>query len=301
MFDFLKKKTNNRYEVIVPATSANLGPGFDALGISFELFNRFIFKKSEKYEFVNVKEDYQNEDNLVIVSAKETYKYLKKKEIPFVLEIIENVPVSRGLGSSATCVLAGVIGAMLLSGAKLSDNEIINLATKIEGHPDNVVPAYFGGLCGSVKNKDEIIHSSFDVSKYLIFTALVPPFCMETKKAREVLPKTLDYRDAVYNISRVALIPNAFESGDLDKLNILLSDKMHEPYRYPLIKESEIFIDFAKKNKLPLCLSGSGSTLLLISKGEMVNALEKIKVEANWQYLTLKVAKKGTRWVEYDD
>ena len=83
MFDFLKKKNNNRYEIIVPATSANLGPGFDSLGISFELFNHFYIKRSNKYEFINVNESYQNEDNLVIVSAREAFKYLKKKEIPF--------------------------------------------------------------------------------------------------------------------------------------------------------------------------------------------------------------------------
>ena len=301
MFDFLKKKKNNSFEVIVPATSANLGPGFDVLGIAWELFNHFTFKRSEKYEFINVKEDYQNEDNLVIVSAKRTYQYLKKKEIPFVLEIKENIPVARGLGSSATCVLAGVISAMLLSDAKLTDEEIVSLATTIEGHPDNVVPAYFGSLCSSLVNDGEVVHASYNVSKELLFTAIIPPFSLETKKAREVLPTTLTYRDAIANMSRVALVPDSFSSGDLNKLFVVMNDKMHEPFRYPLISDSSLFIDYAKKNKLPLCISGSGSTLLLISKESKLSQLKKVKSDDDWLYLELKIAKKGTRWVEYDD
>ena len=301
MIDFLKKKQNSRYEVIVPGTSANLGPGFDALGIAWELYNHFFFKRSDKYEYINIKEEYQNEDNLVIVSAKETFKYLKKKEIPFALEIKENVPVSRGLGSSATCILAGVIGAMLLGDARLSDEEIVKIATKVEGHPDNIVPAYYGSLCAIAIDNDDIVFSRFNVSRDLCFTALIPPFSLETKHAREVLPHELSYQDAIYNMSRALIIPNAFETGDLGKLNHVMKDKMHEPYRYPLIKDSEVFREFAIKNELPLCISGSGSTLLLISKENELKQLSNIKLDNEWRYLELKVARKGTRWVEYDD
>lgn len=301
MFDFLKKKNNNRYEIIVPATSANLGPGFDSLGISLELFNHFIIKRSDKYEFINVKEEFQNENNLVIVGAKKTYQYLKKKEIPFSLEIIEEVPVSRGLGSSATCIIAGIVGAMLISSSKLSDDEIINIATSIEGHPDNVVPAYYGSLNSSVMDESNVYHTRYDVDSELIFNVLIPPFEMETKRSREVLPKEISYHDMVYSMSRAISIPKALEIGDIDKLFIYMNDLIHEQYRYPLIKESELFKEYAKIKKYPICISGSGSTLLMISNKSIINDLEKIKTTEKWRYLELKVAKKGTRWVEYDD
>ena len=301
MFDFLKKKNNNRYEIIIPATSANLGPGFDSLGISFDLFNHFFIKRSDKYEFINIDEAYCNEDNLVIVSAKETFKYLKKKEIPFSLEMIQNVPVSRGLGSSATCILAGIIGAMLISDSKLSDDEIVKLATSIEGHPDNVVPAYFGSLTSAFMEGDKVIHTRFEVSSSLVFTALIPPFSLDTKTARSVLPKVVSYNDAIYSMSRAISIPKALELGDINKLLFLLSDKLHEPYRYPLIKDSNLFIDFAKDNKLPLCISGSGSTLLIISLDSIISKLNIIPTSDAWQYLELKVCKKGTTWVEKND
>ena len=300
MFDFLKKN-NNRYEIIVPATSANLGPGFDSLGIGLELFNHFYIKRSEKYEFINVKEEFQNENNLVIIAAKKAYEYLKKKEIPFSLEIKEEVPVSRGLGSSATCILGGIIGAMLISNGKLSDEEIINLATSIEGHPDNIVPAYYGSLNSALMDKDNVYHTRYDVDESLKFTVLIPPFEVETKKSREVLPKEISYHDMVYSLSRAISIPKAMENGDIDKLFILMNDLIHEPYRYPLIKNSDIFIDFAKKNKYPLTISGSGSTLLMISNKTIINDLEKIKLDDKWRYLELKVCKKGTRWVECND
>ena len=300
MFDFLKKNKDT-YEIIVPATSANLGPGFDTLGISFELFNHFIIKRSDKYEFVNVKEEYQNTNNLVIVAARKTYEYLKVKEKPFSLEIKENVPVSRGLGSSATCILAGVIGGMLVSGKHLSDEEIVNIATSVEGHPDNIAPAYYGALTSSFLEDDNVIITQYDVSRDLIFTVLVPDFSLETKKAREVLPKEVNMKDAVYNISRVVGIPKAFEQGDVSKLLHLMSDKLHEPYRYPLIKDSDVFIRFAEKEKLPLCISGSGSTLLLISKESMIDKLNKVKVDSKWGYQELKVCKKGTTWATIND
>ena len=301
MFDFFKKKNNNRYEIIVPATSANIGPGFDSLGISFELFNHFFIKRSDKYEFINVDENYQNEDNLVVVAAKETFKYLKKKEIPFSLEIKEEVPISRGLGSSATCILAGIIGAMLISDSKLSDEEIVSIGTKIEGHPDNIVPAYYGSLTSAFLDDDKVIYTQYDVSSDLVFTALVPPFKVDTKDARSVLPSSVSYKDAVFSLSRAISIPKAIELGDLEKLSYLLKDKLHEPYRYKLINDSSLFLSFAKDKKIPICISGSGSTLLVISNNSIISSLKKVETTDKWEYLELKVCKKGTKWVECND
>ena len=230
------------------------------------------------------------------MASKETFKYLKKKEIPFSLEIKENVPVSRGLGSSATCIIAGVITAMLLSDAKLDDEEIVNIASMVEGHPDNIVPAYYGSLTSAFINGDEVIHTEYNVDSEVVFTLLVPPFSLDTKTARGVLPKEVSMKDAIYSLSRAIAIPKALEEGDINKLYYLFSDHLHEPYRYPLIKDSEVFIDFSKKNKIPLSISGSGSTLLMASSASIKPKLEKLETKEEWNFYELKVCKKGTSW-----
>ena len=301
MFKIIKNKKEDSFEIIVPATSANLGPGFDSLGLSYELFNHFIVKKSDKYEFINVDKAFQNEDNLVIQAALKTFEFLKKKPFAFSLEIKEEVPVSRGLGSSATCILAGVIGAMLMTGSTLSDEEIVSIATSIEGHPDNVVPAYYGSLTSAFMSEGKVFHTSYDVSNDLIFTLLIPPFALDTKKARSVLPNELSYSDFTYSMSRAISIPKALEVGDVDLLYQLFDDKIHEPYRYPLIEDSSVFIKYAKKNRIPLCISGSGSTLLMISRKNIKQELLKLKTSKEWRYLELNICKKGTKWVKHND
>lgn len=289
---------NKKYKIKVPATTANLGPGFDALGAALDIYNEFIIEESSEYKFINIKAEYANKDNLVIQSALKTFKYLKKKEIPFSLEIIENVPIARGMGSSATCIIAGITIAMLLSQKELSDEEIIEIATSIEGHPDNVSPAYYGNLVASVKCEDKVICTTYNISSDLIFTVLIPDFELETEKARGVLPKTISYEDMIFSMSRAINIPKALEDGDLEKLFVLLDDKIHEPYRYELIEDSMEFKKISNKYEIPMCISGSGSTLLMISKKSILKEISKAKTKHNWEFKELKICEKGTSWVE---
>lgn len=280
--------------VKVPGTTANLGPGFDSLGMALSIYNIFEFIEADKYCFDGVKEEYANDNNLIVQSAKRTYCFLNVNEIPFKVKIIENVPIARGLGSSATCIIAGIIAASRLANKFLSDKDILNLSTSIEGHPDNVAPAYLGNLISCFKNNDNVMHFRYNINNSLIFTVLIPDFELETKKSREVLPKVLDYKDVVYNMSRAINIPKALRKGSINGLFYMFQDRMHEPFRFPLIMDSEIFKEYSVNNHLPFCLSGSGPTLLYITKETIKDQLARLETKANWKVLELKCDGVGT-------
>ncbi|MDD3171177.1 MAG: homoserine kinase [Bacilli bacterium] len=282
-----------RIRIRVPGTTANLGPGFDCLGLALNIYNTFIFEENFQWEFINFENKYANENNLVVRSMKKVYEIAKKPMRPFIIEIKEEVPISRGLGSSATCIIAGIMAANFFLDEVLSLDDIIKLATEIEGHPDNIAPAILGSLVSSV-NSESIITVKHDISSNLLFTALIPDFALSTKEAREVLPQELSYHKAIYNMSRAINIPYALKEGDLVMLYHLLTDKMHEPFRMPLIKDASVFQEFAHERQIPFCLSGSGSTLLMISKENLENELKKIDVSTKWRFVTLKPDNSGT-------
>lgn len=281
--------------VKVPATSANLGPGFDCLGIALNLYNTFIFQKKDEFEFINVLEKYCNLNNMVVRSALTTYEYLGVEPICFSLEESEEVPISRGLGSSATCIVAGIMAANYFAGNKLTKSEIVKIATNIEGHPDNVAPAIVGGLVSSVMLEDEVVYTKHRVSENLLFTVCIPNFQLSTAKARQVLPKRLSYYDIVYSMSRAINIPNAISKGDIKILYKLIDDKLHEPYRIKLIQEASRFKELSKRLKVPFCISGSGSTLLYISDREIESKLCNGRYRNKWEFKTLKPDTEGTK------
>jgi len=170
---------------------------------------------------------------------------------------------------------------------------MIKIATEIEGHPDNIAPAFFGSLVSSV-NGEEIITVKHNIDESLRFIVAIPDFSLSTKEAREVIPSKISYADAIYNMSRAINIPKALENGDLEMLLSLMKDKMHQPFRFPLIKDADVFMRFAEEKRIPFCLSGSGSTLLMITKTNLIPELQKLAVTANWRFLELKPDIKGT-------
>lgn len=287
---------NKKYKIKVPATSANLGPGFDCLGIALNLYNEFIIEKNDEYIFINVVNEFANEENLFIQGAKKVYEYYNSEEIKFSLEIIENVPICRGLGSSATCIIGGIVGGFIMLGKEIDKTVVLKLANVLEGHPDNVAPALLGGLVASFISDENVYSYKYQVNEKIIFNALIPDFQIRTSLARNVLPKSLDYKSVVYSMSRAINIPKLLETGDFIGLYAALNDKIHQPYRLPLIHESDKFIEFANKEKLPFVISGSGSTLLMLSKKSIKGSLDSIKVSNKWQYLELKIDTLGTQW-----
>lgn len=261
------------------ATSANLGPGFDSFGICLNLYNEYSFEKSHTY-IINVFDERFSIpcNNLIIESYEEVFKKLNKEIIPIKLtELIQNIPSSRGLGSSASCIVSGVMIANEILGNILSVDEVFQIASSIEGHPDNVAPLIFGGLTCSFKN--DVFHTiKFNCDESFKFTVCIPSFELKTSVARNVLPKSISMADAVSNISHSVALVKALESGDMELLKLANVDKLHEEYRFPLIKGSDYFIKYAKENNATCMISGAGPTILLISKDSLNVNLDDWKI-----------------------
>ena len=259
-------------EVIVPATSANIGPGYDCLGIALNLYNKFYFEEIDEGIIIEEKEkEYINEDNMVYQSMLYFFEKVKPSIIPkgVKIKIIDNIPICRGLGSSATCIIAGLMGANYLSKSNLNKEEILKLATEIEGHPDNVAPAIYGNMIVSFMEDEKIYYDTIKVPKNLRFCALIPDFKLSTEKARGVLPKTIDHKDGVFNVSRATLLVTAFMNNNLELLKVACKDKFHQEYRSPLINDYDKIVTYSNKlNCLGTFLSGAGPTIMSLTSDD---------------------------------
>ena len=254
----------------VPATSANLGSGFDSLGIALTMKNRVWMEESDSLEITctdgtDVPKD---DSNLIFWAASHLYQICGKK-LPG-LKIIEenNIPMARGLGSSSACIVAGILGANRFMGDPLSHQDLIHLAAKIEGHPDNTSPALSGGLVASAMEGERVYSVSVPVSEKIRFAVMIPPFELKTKEAREALPNTYSREDAVYNLSRSGLMTASLFSGELHNLRVAVQDKIHQPYRSGLIPNYDnVFRMSYELGSLGTYVSGAGPTIIA-----MVNA-----------------------------
>ena len=268
----------------VPATSANLGIGFDCLGIAISLYDYFEIEESDKF----VLEGFINnnvKNNLFVEAYKKACRYKKDKVVPLRVKLKADVPISRGLGSSSCMIVGGIYAYSVLHNNCLTKEEMLKLAAGIEGHPDNVAPCIYGGLCVSSNNKTTLLK----VSNKWHFGVWIPPYEVKTSEARKVLPTSYSREDAVSNIANAIKGIKALETFDLDNISSLSRDKIHEPYRKPLIK------DFKKYEKLAyqsgakaFLISGSGSTCLSISDKDLT-------IDESINYQNVKVDHKGVR------
>lgn len=259
----------------VPATSANLGSGFDSLGIALTMKNRIWMEESDSIEItclddIDVPKD---ESNLIYWAADYLYKECGKKLPGLKINQENNIPLARGLGSSSACIVAGIMGANRFLGNPLSEQDLINLAAKIEGHPDNTSPAISGGLVVSAMEGERVYSVSVPVSEKIKFAVMIPPFELKTEKARGLLPKTYSREDAVYNLSRAGLMTASLFSGKLENLRVAVQDKIHQPYRSELIEDYDnVFRMSYELGSLGTYVSGAGPTI--ISMIEPKNAEE---------------------------
>ena len=289
----------DKVRIRVPATSANLGSGFDCLGMAFQRYNVFEFEKIPfGIVFKGFKPKYENVHNLTYVAYKAVCDKIGADSSVRITDLETGVPVSRGLGSSATLIVAGAVGANMLHGNILNKEEIFKICTEIEGHPDNVSAAIYGGLCASVNLDNGPLCVKYTVSDKVYFTAVVPDFEVRTKSARATLPDHIGYKDAVFNMSRTAILPNAFANGDFDLIKIAVQDRLHEKYKRRLFKNiDEVEAAAYEVGAVSFIISGAGSTCLCISDKPIHNELnEKIKhLHNNWQAISLTVDNEGAR------
>ena len=277
----------------VPATSANLGSGFDTLGIALNLYAKFTFDKSNELLIEGCDKEYANENNLIYQSYQKVFEKANQEVVPIHLLINSPIPLARGLGSSATCIVVGVLAANYYLDNKYSIDELFQIASDIEGHPDNIAPCMFGSFQASTNLNNKWIHTPFNCHKDLKFYALIPNFELSTKKSREVLPKQVNYKDAVNNLSKLAFVIKGFAEANEDYLQLGLDDNLHQPYRFPIINDSEIILDYCKQHKLPVYLSGAGPTIMIVTTKE-INLQPMLEhTQHTWTILPLLLDTKG--------
>ncbi len=259
--------------VRVPATSANVGVGFDCLGLALDLTATFLMTPSERLEVVGCEERFRGEDNLVWQSYLDACRELGLEARPLHITILSPIPLSGGLGSSSACVIAGIGAAMALSPEGFDRTRALELAVRLEGHPDNVAPALLGGLVSSFVDGDITTSTRMDVADNLRFVAVAPPYEVRTAEARRVLPTEVSRDTAVWQMGRCVAMVRALETGDAELLGAACHDKLHEPYRAKLIPDyDDLRVAAFEAGACAFMISGSGSTMLAVADGDAAAA-----------------------------
>lgn len=262
-------------KIIVPATSANLGAGFDSIGIAVNLY--LTIELLEPAESWLIEHDFegipQDEHNLIIQTALE----LKEDLQPYHLKMSSEIPLEHGLGSSSSAIVAGIELANIVGKLHLTLEQKLELACKIEGHPDNVAPALLGGLVVASYDESGKLSYAKLPSPDCKLTATIPPYSVSTKKAREVLPESFSRPDAVLASSKANVLVASLATGDLKLAGQMMeSDRFHEKYRAELIPELTKIRDFSReKGAYATYLSGAGSTIMTWSKEPLESELKQ--------------------------
>ena len=294
--------------VRVPATSANMGAGFDSLGIALGLYNHIRISEIDSGIVVyNNSKDFIpiGERNLIYRAVSKVFDEVgyEKKGI----KIIQNseIPVTRGLGSSSACIIGGMLAANVISGRKLSYKEILDLATEMEGHPDNVTPALFGGFCASGVENGKTVYSSTKLNPKLKIAIMVPDFFVSTRASRTTLPENVALENASYNISRATLLTSLLINGKYDDLRYAVSDRIHQDFR----KDNIPFYDSIMEKSYELgskatYLSGSGPTMVSLLTGDYSDFEQNMQdflnsLGDNWSVKVLSLDNVGAILKEY--
>jgi homoserine kinase len=275
------------FTVNVPATTANLGAGFDCIGAALTLYNQVTFSPSDLLQITVTGEEADrvscDEKNLIYQSFLKLYQHVQKTPPPVAIAIKLGVPLARGLGSSATAIVGGLVGANQMAGSPLSLSEIMELAIAIEGHPDNVVPALIGNCQLSVGEAGNWQICEIPWHRDLVAVLAIPDFELSTEEARSVLPKSIDRADAIFNIAHMGLLIRGLETNREDWLRMALDDKLHQPYRQALIQGYERVKTAAiAAGAYGMVISGAGPTLLALTNSQQADKVALAMKEA-WQ------------------
>lgn len=294
----------------VPATTANIGPGFDCLGAALTLYNEFKFTQRSPQEPLKITATGAEADrvatddsNLVYQAFCKLFAHLGQTPPAVEIDIVMEVPLARGLGSSATAIVGGLVGANVLAGSPLSSNEIMHLAIAIEGHPDNVVPALMGGCRLAASGLDrawEICELNWHSD--LVPIVAIPNFELSTAEARRVLPADYSRADAIFNTAHLGLLVRGLETSNADWLKAALQDRIHQPYRQALIHGYEAVRSASQlAGAYGLVISGAGPTLLALSDRTEATAVQTAMEKAwsqegvNVDVKVLQIDREGVR------
>ena len=294
---------NRTIRVRVPGTSANCGPGFDAIGVACTIYNDLeLTLKGEEGLVIEIEGGGAanipaDERNIVLRAIRTILKRAHREDEVkgFHIRMTNHIPLSRGLGSSAAAIVAGLKAANALLGNRFSRRELLQMATNIEGHPDNVAPAIFGGFTISVVTRGRVECFSLMPRMPLKLVVAVPEFPLSTRLARSVLPEQVKMKDAVFNVSRAALLVAALTKGQPRFLRNAFADALHQPYREKLIPGmKDVFRAACRAGALGASLSGAGPCLIAYTLENeeavgqaMVEAFQEHEIEAHALQLSL--------------
>lgn len=267
-------------KVTVPATSANLGIGYDTLGMAVSLYSHFTFDHADTLTITGCPEEFQNRDNMVYVAFEQALEQWGMEPFPISIDIQTEIPVARGLGSSSTCVVAGIMGAAALTRRTVTREELVAMATALEGHPDNVAPALLGAAVCSFTPEGELPRClRYNVSERLRFITIIPPYEVHTSEARKVIPQEVPLSTAVWQMGRIAGLTRGLETGDTELIAAANDDRLQEPYRRKLIPDYDaIRATCLEGGAKTIWISGSGSTLMAVTDDTIVAKFLQVRL-----------------------
>ena len=299
-----------KVKVRVPATTANMGAGFDSLGAAIKLYNYVEAEETDSGLLIEYTDKASaflptDEKNLVYKSMKHLFDAADYRIGGLKLRLENNIPVTRGLGSSSACIVGGLMAANEISGKPFSKRELMCMAAKLEGHSDNSTPAFVGGFTVSVYENEDIFYYSHPIGNDLKFVLLIPDYAVTTKKARGTLPVQYSLKDVSFNISHAALTVAAIISGDYENLLCAVDDRIHEPYRKTFIEGYQKIHNRLKSyGALGTYISGSGPTMISLVEGDdaesfIADMKEYMKKShPTWQIMLAEADNEGAKLID---
>ena len=287
--------------VKVPATTANIGPGFDCLGLALPIYNEItieetimpgtgieinIIDENDEFETLSIPTD---QNNIVYKAVELLYNSIGQTPSELKISIRTRIPIAKGLGSSASVIVGGLIAANKLLGSPADEAALLSIATEVEGHPDNVAPAILGGFCLSSQEEDgSIVYRKLPWPKDWKITVCIPDYELATEISRSVLPDKVDLKDASFNARRCAMLIEAIHTKDSKLLRLALEDRLHQPYRMKLVPGLKEIIEKLRheENVLGCVLSGAGPAIIVFSEG---NGLDRIREIVSQTWFDLNV------------
>lgn len=290
-----------KVKVRVPATTANIGPGFDCLGLALPIYNEITIEETVmpgsgiEINIINDNNDDllyipTDENNIVYKAVELLYNSIGMSPSELKITINTNIPVAKGLGSSASVIIGGLIAANELLGRPADEAALLSIATEVEGHPDNVAPAILGGFIISSQEDDgSIIYRKLSWPESWNIMVCIPDYELATDISRSILPQEVKMKDAVFNLKRMGMLIHAVHTEDDKLMKFALQDRLHQQYRKKLVPGLDSIIENLKsfENVLGCVLSGAGPSVLIISKGNNTEPIKEV-VQKTWQDLNVR-------------